>query len=380
MPEFANKNEEEICHRYAHGVIPNELKALCNACFDSAQEVYKQCKKLKDKVTREVTDGSIAPKQAEAVMPELGGVIQRLESLIQLWLKFSAKDPENSPPTARWITKTLFKEHVDFKLSTSPISAEDFLYDYLWEKCYGAILTSATLVSLGSFGYFQAKSGLVKRTHTNYLQLASPFDFAQNATLWIPWMESEPQDARLHTEEIIQLLPDLINKEHGTLILFSSRKQLHEVAEQLPAHIKELLLIQGDYNIQTLLEKHNQQIKQGNASVIMGLASFAEGIDLPGKLCMDVIIAKLPFPVPDSPVEATEREYLESQGKSHFQEIVLPQTCIRLIQSVGRLIRSETDTGKVTILDRRLITKSYGNKLLQALPNMRKIIENKPSQ
>jgi len=378
LPDLQTIDNSEISYRFPQGLIPSELRSLCGACFDSTQEAYKQCKKLKDKMTREVTDGNITSKQAEAVLPELGIVLQRLENLHSLWAIFILQDPKGAPPTARWITKSIFKEHVDFKLHTSPISAADFLCENLWQKCYGSILTSATLISLGSFGYFQSKSGLQHMPDTNYLQLASPFDFANNATLWLPWMENEPQNASQHTEEIIRLLPDLVSKENGSLILFSSRKQLLDVSEQLPDHIKEILLIQGDYNIQTLLEKHNQQISQGNASIIMGLASFAEGIDLPGRLCTDVIIAKLPFPVPDSPVEATEREYLEAQGKSHFQEIVLPQTCIRLIQSVGRLIRSETDTGKITILDRRLITKSYGKKFLQALPNMRRIIEYGP--
>jgi len=375
MPELSEKQHSEITYRFPRGIINESLKIQAGECLSCSQESYKLFSKLKDRLTRLLNDNEISPNQAEAVMPELGIMVSRLENLIGLWQNLVSEDPPDQPPIARWINRSEFKDHYDYRLFTSPISAAEFLQQSLWQRCYGAVLTSATLVSLGSFGYFQQKCGLQERLDTHYLQLASPYDFANNATLWIPWMKSEPQNAELHTQEIIDLLPELVQAERGTLVLFSSRKQLQDVAEKLPAEIREYLLVQGEYSIQVLLEKHKNAIESGESSVIMGLASFAEGIDLPGELCTNVIIAKLPFPVPDSPVEATEREYLEAMGKSHFQEIVLPQTCIKLIQAVGRLIRNESDTGKITILDRRLLTKSYGRQFLNALPPMRRIIE-----
>jgi ATP-dependent DNA helicase DinG len=106
--------------------------------------------------------------------------------------------------------------------------------------------------------------------------------------------------------------------------------------------------------------------------VIFGLASFGEGVDLPGKLCSHVIIEKLPFAVPDSPIEATLSEYLESMGRNPFMEIAVPAVSIKLVQMMGRLIRTEDDYGLITLLDRRVLVKRYGQLLLNSLPEYRR--------
>ena len=375
IAELNQPHQAEITLRYPNGIIPEALKAQVKDLLHATQDTEKQFNKLKDRITKAVSDNEIPPKLGEAVLPELGGSISRLSNITTLCFNFSQDDPVQQPPIARWITKTSYRDNSDYRIFTSPISAAAFLQQNLWHRCHGAVLTSATLMTMGNFTYFQHRTGLEEVKHTRYIHLASPFDFANKSTLWLPAMKSEPQQAQSHTDEIIKLLPDLIADNTGTLVLFSSRHQLTEVAENIPYYIQDHLLIQGDYNIQTLLEKHKERIEDNETSIIFGLASFAEGIDLPGELCTHVIIAKLPFPVPDSPIDATEREYIESLGQNHFREIVLPQTCIRLIQAVGRLIRNEEDSGKVTILDRRLVTKFYGKQLLDALPNMRRIID-----
>ena len=375
LPAFSNQGETETTLRFPHGQIPEILHEKTQVLLTHVERSFNSLNKIKDKLNQAANENIIPVKLAEGILPELGVSIGRFENLLRLCFSLVREDDANSPPVARWVCRQKFNEHTDFRLYTSPISAENFLYENLWQRCFASILTSATLASLGTFGFFQQKTGLQQIEDTQYLQLASPYNFENNATLWIPQMKSEPQNPLAHTEEIVELLPDLIAENSGTLILFSSRKQLNDVSESLPAPIKNALLIQGSLNNMALLEQHEENIKQAKTSIIMGLASFAEGIDLPGKLCTHVIIAKLPFPVPDSPIDATEREYIETQGKNHFKEIVLPQTCIRLIQAVGRLIRNENDNGKVTILDRRLITKFYGKQLLQALPPMRRVIE-----
>ncbi|MDH3325259.1 MAG: ATP-dependent DNA helicase DinG [Gammaproteobacteria bacterium] len=375
IAELNQPHQSEITLRFPNGIIPEDLRLQTKELLLVTQDSERQFNKLKDRITKAVTDNEIPTKLGEAVLPELGSSISRLSNIATLCFNFSSQDPDKEPPMARWITKTSYRDNSDYRIFTSPISAASFLQQNLWDRCHGAVLTSATLMTLGSFAYFQHRTGLDAVSQTRYIHLSSPFDFANKSTLWIPKMKTEPQQTEAHTTEIIDLLPDLITDKTGTLVLFSSRRQLTEVAENVPYYIQDHLLIQGDYNIQTLLEKHKEKIENNETSVIFGLASFAEGIDLPGELCTHVIIAKLPFPVPDSPVDATEREYIESQGQNHFREIVLPQTCIRLIQAVGRLIRNEEDSGKVTILDRRLVSKFYGKQLLNALPNMRRIIE-----
>jgi ATP-dependent DNA helicase DinG len=102
--------------------------------------------------------------------------------------------------------------------------------------------------------------------------------------------------------------------------------------------------------------------------VIFGLASFAEGVDLPGDYCRHVVIAKIPFAVPDSPLEAALAEWVEAQGRNAFMEISVPDAALRLVQASGRLLRTETDTGRVTLMDRRILTRRYGSAILNSLP------------
>ena len=108
--------------------------------------------------------------------------------------------------------------------------------------------------------------------------------------------------------------------------------------------------------------------------MLFGVASFAEGIDLPGHYLEHVIITRLPFSVPDDPIEASLAEWITERGGNPFMEISVPDASVRLVQAAGRLLRSESDTGRITILDRRIVTRRYGPLLLDALPPFRRII------
>jgi ATP-dependent DNA helicase DinG len=135
------------------------------------------------------------------------------------------------------------------------------------------------------------------------------------------------------------------------------------------------LFIQGEFSKKLILKKHQDLRKQNQGSVIFGLDSFAEGVDLKGDNLTHVIIVKLRFSVPNSPIEKTTQDYLQSQNRNPFMEISLPDASLRLIQACGRLIRTETDTGKITIFDNRLTTKFYGKQLLNALPGYNIVVE-----
>jgi ATP-dependent DNA helicase DinG len=117
-----------------------------------------------------------------------------------------------------------------------------------------------------------------------------------------------------------------------------------------------------------LLRLHKAAVDAGRNNVIFGLASLAEGIDLPGEYCTHVVIAKIPFPVPNDPIDATLGDWVKGQGGNPFQEISVPEACLRLIQASGRLLRRESDTGTITILDERLLTRSYGRVILDSMP------------
>jgi ATP-dependent DNA helicase DinG len=117
-----------------------------------------------------------------------------------------------------------------------------------------------------------------------------------------------------------------------------------------------------------LISKHKKTVDEGRGSVIFGLASMAEGVDLPGDYCRYVVIAKIPFAVPDDPVEAALSEWVQAGGGNPFMEITVPDAAIKLVQACGRLLRNESDTGKVAILDSRLLSRRYGKAILNSLP------------
>ncbi|MFP6775748.1 MAG: helicase C-terminal domain-containing protein [PS1 clade bacterium] len=135
------------------------------------------------------------------------------------------------------------------------------------------------------------------------------------------------------------------------------------------------LFVQGEFSKKMIIEKHTELRNAKKGSVIFGLDSFAEGVDLRGDLLKHVIIAKLRFSVPTSPIEKTTHEYIKSQNRNPFMEISLPDASLRLVQACGRLIRTESDSGKITIFDNRLKTKFYGKQLLDNLPGYNIIIE-----
>jgi ATP-dependent DNA helicase DinG len=147
------------------------------------------------------------------------------------------------------------------------------------------------------------------------------------------------------------------------------------VFDGLDREWRRRVLIQGSLSKQETLNRHRSRVDEGEPSVLFGLASFAEGVDLPGAYCEHVVIAKIPFAVPDDPVEAALSEWIEARGGNPFMEISVPDASLRLIQACGRLLRTEEDRGTITLLDRRVVTQRYGKAILNALPPFRREID-----
>jgi ATP-dependent DNA helicase DinG len=181
-------------------------------------------------------------------------------------------------------------------------------------------------------------------------------------------MTSDPGNQDAHTHELIEKLPDLIRDDLGVLILFTSRRQMESVIEGIDGVLDHHLLVQDRMSKNALLTEHRSHIDRGEPSAIFGLASFFEGIDLPGAYCRHVLIAKLPFAVPDDPIAAAHSELLEAQGRDPFMEISVPDAAQKLVQASGRLLRTEQDEGRITLLDTRLLNRRYGRAILETLP------------
>jgi len=187
-------------------------------------------------------------------------------------------------------------------------------------------------------------------------------------------MRADPTDPEQHTAMLIAMLPQLLDPQEGSLVLFSSRRQMNDVFEALAPDWRERILTQDSLGKQELLSRHRARIDGGDGSVIFGLASFAEGVDLPGNYCRHVVIAKIPFAVPDAPVEAALAEWIAARGGNAFMEIAVPDAALKLVQASGRLLRTEADTGRITLLDKRIVTRQYGRAILDSLPPFRREI------
>ena len=359
-------------YRFEHGVVPEHLREMAlelKAGFGRISDVLQRLvESLKDAMDGEVTD--VHQTQAEEWFPLFGALHARAEANWTLWTQFSLLDPEDKPPTARWLTLT---EQNDLEVHVSPILAADTLRQYLWHTAFASLVTSATITALGRFDRFSHRAGLPKSAVCTLAP--SPFRYAESGVLRVPNHGADPRDNAGHSASIIEHMPDILTDEPGSLVLFSSRRQMLEVYAGLPSAFRERVLVQGDLSKQELIRQHRARVDDGQPSVIFGLASFAEGVDLPGKYCEHVVIAKIPFAVPDDPVEAALSEWIERNGGNPFMEIAVPDACLRLVQACGRLLRTEQDTGTITLLDRRLVTQRYGKAILNALPPFRREID-----
>ncbi len=260
----------------------------------------------------------------------------------------------------RWVQRNTEGRSI---LHAQPLEGRDVLNEILWPAGVSVAMVSATLQIGGSFKRFQDKTGLPDHALTTILPPV--FDYSRGF-LHLPTMLAEPSDATFEAEVTDKLgrLYDA-NVARGMLVLFTSREQLRRVVPDLPDHMRPAVLAQDSKPLPELIAAHKARINAGQRSVLVGLDSMAEGLDLPGNYCGHVVITRLPFSVPGNPVEAARQELL---GKSWFRDAYLADMITMLIQSVGRLIRRESDTGVVTVLDRRLVNKGYNKQVIAALP------------
>ena len=369
-----NRNSSEPVWLWQDGKIPEDLELLVSNTSVAAKSLLKHVYGLNDALAAARRDKDQDSALIDRLSSEFGLFTARIEQIDAVWDLFATVPAEGDEPLAKWIVRRIDDKN-DYLFNASPISSAGHLANGLWRRAAGAVLTSATLQSLGNFNLLLRQTGLVWLPETTTLALQSPFDFEAQGELYLPPVYASPKDPAAHTAAIVEWLPKLISPEEaiGTLVLFSSRKQMQDVALRLPDDYLPLLLIQGDLPKAVLLKKHYEALAEGRASIIFGLDSFAEGLDLPGEACVQVIIAKLPFSMPDNPIEKTQNRWIEQRGGNPFIEITVPEASIKLVQAVGRLIRTEQDYGRVTILDNRVKTQRYGQQLLACLPPFKRI-------
>jgi len=232
------------------------------------------------------------------------------------------------------------------------------------------IFTSATLSVGEDFSHFTSRLGLEE---AETVRIPSPFDFERQSLLWLPEGLPEPA-ARDFVSALLDASMPLIDAARGgAFILFTSHRALSEAAMRLralwsAAGKRYRLFVQGEAPREQLL----RGFREDGDAVLLGTASFWEGVDVKGTALRLVIIEKLPFASPDDPIVKARVEHIQRQGGNPFKDYQLQEAALTLRQGVGRLIRSEADFGVVMIADRRLRTRPYGRALLAALPPMRR--------
>ncbi|RYG30471.1 MAG: ATP-dependent DNA helicase DinG, partial [Burkholderiales bacterium] len=276
---------------------------------------------------------------------------------------------EDARRYAKWISVNAGPNHVGVQLHACPILPGELLNRELWPKVRAAAITSATLTSCGDFGYFLREAGLERDPAVTTISVASPFDYAQQGELVIQKTLAAPRALDDYNAEVSRLIIQAIpSSRAGALVLFTSRRHLEATVELLSDELKERVLVQGMVGRSALLERHKARVNSGLPSIILGLQGFGEGRDLPGALLEDLYIAKLPFASPSGPLDEARAEYVEAEGGDAFNDLVVPATGLRLLQWVGRGVRTETDFARIVCFDSRLTDRAFGRKMLSGLP------------
>lgn len=348
-------------HRFPSGVVHPSLEAALNLALGHAVVLHKAMQEA----TQALKQSNLLEKQ-----PTLKGAISdllfqsaffnsRLSKVIQaLSLLTGLKR------AVRWAYS--FESAVT--LHSSPLEGADVLKDLLWNSDRALVaMVSATLQDFDGFDRFKARTGVGDSLRT--MSLPHIFPYRENKLYLVKMLNSPRREEKeAFQKELSACLPEFIRAEEGTLVLFPSRALMTVMLPVLRARFGSTVLCQGDMGIKELLKTHRARIDEGKGSLLCGLATLAEGLDLPGKYCTHVVICALPFSVPTSPVEQELQELL---GKDYFAQRALPDTLVKLIQMVGRLMRRESDRGRITIFDKRLMFSGYGRKMLGALPNFK---------
>ena len=355
--------------RVPRGVLPEQLIAPLGLLAASADGFLEALRAISKSLRAEMRDKPDEARRLSTLYAQIGMLAPRLEELHATAQLLLQDAPEGSVPAAKWFTLEVEGDFIVVKAHASPILPGTTLRNHLWSAVRGAVLTSATLTSCGHFEFFMRESGLHGDAAATTLEVPSPFNYAAQGTLIAAETRADPKNAAAFTAEMVDaLLYDIANVEYGALVLFTSREQMRQAVEALPTAMRSVVLVQNALPRTQLLKRHRERVAEGQPSVIFGMQSFGEGLDLPGRLCESVFITKLPFAPPDDPVGEARAEWLRAVGRDPFSELVVPATAIRLAQWVGRAIRTEEDQAHVYCYDKRLMNTSYGQRLLKGLP------------
>ena len=315
-----------------------------------------------------------AKKPDEAVLPligEMAAVGRRLEGAA-LALEGTLRPPAGEP-MVRWVEMRGREGNV--AVMSVPLDLAPILREDLFKKVETAILTSATLTSDARFDFLSRRLGLDSMGANVVTEIfPSPFEYRTHALFMVPTDAPAPNvDPSGHMQAVVRSIIDVTSAaDGGVFVLFTSHRDVRSAAVELRARGVERsrsLYVHGEDTRDNLLRK----FRDSGRAVLLGTASFWEGVDVPGRALRGLIIARLPFRVPTEPVTAAHCEAIVERGGDAFAEYMVPHAALRLKQGFGRLIRTATDRGVIVLVDPRAVSKGYGRALLRDLPPARRV-------
>jgi ATP-dependent DNA helicase DinG len=292
---------------------------------------------------------------------EQRGRLNTYRTGLQQFLRLAAEDH------VHWIERSGRKGQI-VTLQTAPLDVAPYLREHLLQRKTSVLFTSATLAMGGQIEPFQQRVGAL---NARTMVVASPFDYERNLRVYVAADVPlpSPTDARLALDSLIDYLEFCtLRVRGGSLVLFTSYHDLRRCAEALdPVYARERrpFFLQGGDASRTELARRMRAA--GNA-ILFGTDSFWTGVDVPGDALSQVVITRLPFDVPTHPVAQARAEWIRDRDGNPFNELTLPDALVKFRQGIGRLIRTQTDRGLVTVLDSRVLAKAYGRLFLECLP------------
>jgi ATP-dependent DNA helicase DinG len=315
-----------------------------------------------------------AKKPDDAVLPligEMAAVGRRLEGAA-LALEGTLRPPKGEP-MVRWIELKGREDNV--AVMSVPLDLAPILREDLFDRVDTALLTSATLTTDARFDFLSRRLGLDSSGANVVTEVfPSPFEYPTHALFMVPTDAPAPNvDAGGHLQAVVRSIIDVTAAaDGGVFALFTSHRDVKGTAAELRARGIDRtrpLYVHGEDTRDNLLRK----FRESGRAVLLGTASFWEGVDVPGRALQGLIIAKLPFRVPTEPVTAAHCEAIVERGGDAFAEYMIPHAALRLKQGFGRLIRTATDRGVIVLVDPRAVNKAYGRALLRDLPPARRV-------
>jgi ATP-dependent DNA helicase DinG len=357
--------------------LAQAAEALDKAAKNLRMSIPEMTLRLPVKLAQTRTDFVSALDQVKAVLGELATKLESQAERAEELASCHARAQEIINRLEHWQGN----EQVDWvrwvetagrslALHATPLTVANIFGPQVMQDNRAWVLTSATLSVGGDFSHLLSRLGLEE---AQTLCVDSPFDYPNQGLIYLPPALPEP-NTREHTQAVVEAALPVLQASGGrAFMLFTSLRALDNakamLAEAFEKHGLDFpLLAQGDEPKQVLLER----FQQSGRAVLLGSQSFWEGVDMPGEALSVVIIDKLPFAAPDDPVVAARIARINETGGNSFMEYQLPEAVISLKQGAGRLIRSETDRGVLMLCDPRLVSKSYGRKVLDALPPMKR--------